>query len=113
MSYSQLTQDQRYQIYALKKTGHSQTEIAQFLGVHKSTISREFRRNRGKRGYWPKQAHRKAMVRRKEKVRPRISDDDWTLIEEKLRLDWSLEQISDWLEREQPFLEGTLCAYNR
>ena len=39
MSYSQLTQQQRDQIYALKKTGHSQTEIAQFLGVHKSTIS--------------------------------------------------------------------------
>ena len=104
MSYSQLTQDQRYQIYALKKTGHSQTEIAQFLGVHKSTISRELRRNRGQRGYRPKQAHRKAMVRRKEKVRPRISDDDWALIEEKIRLDWSPEQISGWLEREQSSL---------
>ena len=104
MSYSQLTQEQRYQIYALKKTGHSQTEIAQFLGVHKSTISRELRRNRGQRGYRPKQAHRKAMVRRKEKVQPRISDDDWALIEEKIRLDWSPEQISGWLEREQPSL---------
>ena len=45
MSYTQLTQEQRYQIYALKKTVRSQTEIAQFLDIHKSTINRELRRN--------------------------------------------------------------------
>jgi IS30 family transposase len=58
MSYTQLTQEQRYQIYALLKTGHSQTDIAAIIGVNKSTISREMRRNRGRRGYQPKQAHR-------------------------------------------------------
>ncbi len=55
-SYTQLTQIQRYQIYALKKAGLSQTRIAAILGVHKSTISRELRRNSGGRGYRPKQA---------------------------------------------------------
>lgn len=104
MTYTQLTQEQRYQIYALKKSGHKQTEIAQFLNVHKSTISRELKRNRGQRGYRPKQAHRKAMARRKEKVRPRISELDWALIEEKVRLDWSPEQISGWLKRKHPSL---------
>ena len=39
--YKQLTQEQRYQIYALKKAGHGQMEIANIVDVHKSTISRE------------------------------------------------------------------------
>ncbi len=50
-SYKQLTLEQRYGIYSLIKTGHSQTEIATAIGVHKSTISRELRRNHGERGY--------------------------------------------------------------
>ena len=104
MSYRQLTQEQRYQIYVLKKTGQTQTEIAQCLGVHKSTISRELKRNRGQRGYRPKQAHQKTMQRRKEKVGHRIRDEDWMLIEEKIRLDWSPEQISGWLKKEHPSL---------
>ena len=52
-TYTQLTQEQRYQIYALKKTGHKQMEIANVVGIHKSTISRELRRNQGQRGYRP------------------------------------------------------------
>ena len=47
MNYTQLTQEQRYQIYSLKKIAHSQTEIAACIGVHKSTIGRELRRNQG------------------------------------------------------------------
>ena len=35
---------------------HFPTEIAETIGVHKSTISRESTRNRGRRGYRPKQA---------------------------------------------------------
>jgi IS30 family transposase len=69
MSYTQLTQEQRYQIYALLKTEHSQTKIASVIGVNKSTISRELRRNRGKRGYRPKQAHRLAQERRRQAVK--------------------------------------------
>lgn len=60
----QLTQEQRYQIYALLKTDFSQTEIIEVIGVHKSTISQERRHNCGQRGYRPKQAHRLAMTRR-------------------------------------------------
>lgn len=51
--YIQLTREQRYQILALMKTGQNQTQIASVLGVHKATISRELRRNRGLRGYRP------------------------------------------------------------
>ncbi len=61
--YTQLTQEQRYQIEALKKAGLTQTEIAEQMGVHKSTISREVCRNRGQRGYRAKQAHRLSLAR--------------------------------------------------
>ena len=54
--YTQIVHEQRYQIYALMKAGLNQTEIAVIIGVHKSTISREIRRNHGLRGYRPKQA---------------------------------------------------------
>ena len=44
---TQLAQEQRYQIYALLKMGQNQTEIARLIGKHKSTTSREVRRNQG------------------------------------------------------------------
>lgn len=39
--YKQLTVEQRYQIEVLIQTGFKQTMIANVLGVHRSTISRE------------------------------------------------------------------------
>ena len=99
MNYTQLTQGQRYQIYALKKMGHDQTEITKCLGVNKSTISRELSRNQGQRGYRPKQAHKKALKRRAGKAQKRIKAETWDQVEEKLRLDWSPEQISGWLKK--------------
>jgi transposase, IS30 family len=97
MSYTQLTQEQRYQIYALLKTGCSQTKIAETIEVHKSTISREVRRNQGQRGYRPKQAHNKALQRR-NKAMPRISKDEWEIIDDRLKKDWSPDQISNKLK---------------
>lgn len=37
--YTQLTQEEQYQIYILKKAGDNQTEIADMLECDKSTIS--------------------------------------------------------------------------
>ena len=99
-NYHQLTQTQRYQIYSLLKMGHNGTEIADCLGVHKSTISREFRRNRGKRGYRPQQAHQKA-IRRRQHGRTRILPETWSMIEARIRQDWSPEQISGRLKYEE------------
>ena len=98
-SYSQLTREQRYQIFALKKARHSQSMIAQLLGVHKSTISRELKRNRGLRGYRPKQAHQFAQQRHQDKPRSIITQETWTTVERLLRLQWSPEQISGWLRK--------------
>lgn len=64
MSYTQTIQEERYQIYALKKAGHIQAEIAKVIGRDPGTISRELRRNRGLKGYRPRQAHTLALARR-------------------------------------------------
>jgi len=99
-TYRQLTQEQRYQIYALKKTGHSYSETAEVIGIHKSTVSRELKRNRGQRGYRPHQAQSLAMERRQKGV-PRITVEVWAKVESLLRQDWSPEQICGRLKKEQ------------
>lgn len=95
--YIQLTQEQRYQIYALLTAGHNQTEIAQLIRVHKSTVSRELRRNRGMKGYRPKQAHQFALSRRRI-AKASLGPATWTIVEHLIRQDWSPEQVSDWLK---------------
>lgn len=96
MNYTHLTQIERYQIYVLKKAGHTQMEIASNLGRSVSTISRELRRNRGGRGYRPKQAHQLAVDRRAMNART-IPESKWEYIRSKLNLDWSPEQISHFV----------------
>ena len=87
---------------------HTQIEIAKVIGLHKSTISSELRRNRGLRGYRPKQAHRWAVSRR-AKSKPRIGASTWILIETLIRQDLSPEQISDRLKKKH----GTLISHER
>ena len=96
-TYTQLTREQRYQIYALLKMGHEQTEIVGVIGVHKSSVSREIHRNRGRRGYRPRQAQQWSIERR-AKPRGKISFEDWTVVEGLIREDWSPEQVSEWLK---------------
>jgi IS30 family transposase len=98
--YAQLTQEQRYQIYALKKTGHTLSEIAAVIEMDKSTVCRELKRNRGRRGYRPQQAQALA-VERRQKGRPRIAPQSWARVASLLKQDWSPEQISGRLKQEQ------------
>lgn len=92
--YKQLTLEQRYQIYALMKAGINLVQIAVNMGVDKSTISREVKRNVSQRGYRPQFAMRKAFERRKEKAKPRITSGGWAEIEADIRSELSPEQIS-------------------
>ena len=95
MAYQQLTQDQRYQIYAFLKAGFSHSHIARELGVDPSTICRELKRNRGQHGYRPKQAQQFAEARRQAKANAtRITNETWQMVEADLRKDWSPEQVS-------------------
>jgi IS30 family transposase len=98
--YTQLTRGKRYQIRTLLKAGFSQSEMAFFLKVHKSTISREIRRNKGDKGYRPVQAHEKALARRFAAAkRIKMSPVMIELVEHYIRQDFSPEQISGFLDR--------------
>jgi len=101
MSYKQLTQEERYQIYALKKAGHDQATIAGIIDRNPGTISRELRRNRGLKGYRPQQAHNLALRRRYDKAQPRIGNQVWQLVEALIREEWSPEQIVGRVAMEQ------------
>jgi len=101
IKYNQLTQKQRYEIECLKSLGFNQTEIAEKIGCHKSTISREFSRNIGKRGtgagvYKADGAHSKAVKREKEKKKhKRLTEKMLRFVRKKLKEDrWSPEFIS-------------------
>jgi IS30 family transposase len=97
--YTQLTREQRYQISALLKMEHNHTEIAGLLHVHKSTVGRDINRNRGRRGYRPRQADQKACNRRK--TPRRIVRIQWDEVDALLRQDWSPEQVSGWLKTQE------------
>ncbi|MFJ1327516.1 helix-turn-helix domain-containing protein [Capnocytophaga canimorsus] len=57
MKYKHLTLEQKYEIKAYLKCNKSQKFIAQQMGVSTSTISRELKRNKLKRGgYNPQNA---------------------------------------------------------
>jgi len=96
MKYRQLTLEKRYQISALIKAGLNQKEIALEIGVHPSTISREFRRNNNKvRGYSAEIAQVITAKKHKEKSkRFSLTKPIEKYIRAKLKQDWSPEQIS-------------------
>ena len=92
MNYTHITEAERYQIYALKKAGISQRKIVLQLNRNLSSISRELRRNKGLKGYRPKQAQLKAVTRNVMNAY-KIPDETWQLVKVKLYEEWSPEQI--------------------
>lgn len=104
--YHQLTYGQRCQIYILKQRGDSPATIAKELGVHRSTIIREIRRNTGQKGYRYKQAQEKFETRRAAKPpsNHKLIHELIAIIEEKLKLQWSPVQISGWLKKQRRFI---------
>ena len=99
--YHHLTQAQRCQIYGLKGSKMTHQKIATELGVSQATISRELRRNTGKRGYRHKQAHEKAEQRKylSSAVCRKMTNENICHIEKMLTQDqFSPEQISGRLK---------------
>jgi len=104
-TYQQLTYEQRCQISALMKSGCSQRKIAETIGTTQPTVSRELARNTGGRGYRHKQAQERTVQRRAEASQPtKMTPDMITVVESKLRVEWSPEQISGWLLNDQELL---------
>jgi len=102
MKYHQLTENERYQIYALNKAGHHQQDIATLLQRSASTISRELQRNKGLRGYRPGQAqrlsdNRRSRAHKARKIDACVRNDIETLIRQEL----SPQQVVGYLERDQ------------
>lgn len=98
MSHNQLAENERYQIYIMKKAGHSQKDIAEMLDRHPSTISRELNRNAGLRGYRPGQAQRLSDTRREGAYKARkvtVEVKQW--IEKLVRQELSPQQVADYL----------------
>ena len=99
MKYHQLTENERYQIYALMKAGLTQKQIAEELDRDPATISRELKRNRGLKGYRPAQAQRLSDTRRSTAAKSiKITDEVWGWIEQLIRQDLSPQQVVDYLK---------------
>lgn len=95
--YNHLSLEQRYTIAQLYKQGKTMTFISETIGVHKSTVSRELKRNRTeKRGTYNYTAaqmyadERKEWRRRKKKFTPSMKR---YFIEMLVNHKWSPEQI--------------------
>lgn len=100
MTYRQLTEGERYTIAALRREGFKGAEIARRLGRHRSTISREVRRNssRWDGSYRPSKAIERTNGRRSRSRRNQhFTKADFALVEKKLKADWSPEQISGYM----------------
>jgi len=117
MSYTHLTEDERYQIDDLKREGFKQNEIARLIGRSASTLSRELQRNKGDRGWRPGQAQKKANSRlsmRGENSAQKISEESLSYALKHLQEDqWSPEKITGRLLREGLELISHETIYQR
>ena len=113
--YHHLTYGSRCQIYALKKSGLSIRGVGRLLKVSASTVSRELRRNGGRRGYRMRQAQRFSESRRRfASSRPRkLTEGLWSRIEERLRRQWSPEQIAGRLRLQGGASVGKTWIYRQ
>jgi IS30 family transposase len=103
MTYTQITLQERYAIWALRKQGYKPAAIARELQRHRSTITREIRRNiwrENRVSYFPLKAQSYTNQRRRMSRRgTHFSVEEWAFVEELLREDWSPEQIVGWCRR--------------
>lgn len=112
MTYTHLTQEERYQIHSLKRQGVCLSQIAAELGRSPSTISRELHRNAGQTGYKPAQAHQRA--RERQSLRRNAKEFEthhWQLVDLYLRMELSPEQISVRLKLEKRLSISAECIY--
>jgi len=99
--YRQLTLEERCTIAQLREAGRSIRQIAAALDREPSTISRELRRNSGRRvGYRPSYAQQQTRARRWSGSRLERDDALRDEVLASLQLGWSPEQVAGRLARE-------------
>ena len=116
MSYTHLSQEERYSLYELKLGEKSLTAIAKSLGRSKSTISRELKRNTSHRVWRPLKAHKVALARQENSRNAKCIDASaWAKIEDYIRRDCSPEQAIHRLalETESDPVMSIETAYQR
>lgn len=110
-----LTYEQRYTISVMKKKGVTNKLIAQFIGVHPSTISRELKRNRDLRSneYITELAQRKADKRKSTKPHYKVlTVEMMSDITERIRqYRWQPEQISNRIRKQGLAMVSTTTIY--
>ena len=112
MTYTHLTQEERYQIHNLHRQGTPLSRIAAELGRCTSTISRELKRNASAQGYLPARAQDKATARQRQRRNARQFDAaQWQLVALYLRLHLSPQQVSDRLALEGRLSISTEAIY--
>jgi len=103
MKYQQLALEERVLISYLVRQGFNLSEIARQMGRHRSTISRELRRNRCNgidNFYRFSRAHRRTVARRRRSRRNRhYTERDFAIVRRFLRKDYSPEQIVGLIRR--------------
>jgi IS30 family transposase len=93
--------------------GMSARQLARQLGRASSTISREIARNGGREHYraGPADAQAYARARRPKPAKPARHPELRAVVEAKLALCWSPEQISGWLRRRYPHDSGMRISH--
>ena len=95
----QLSTEQRYKIAELKRMNYGPTAIMNATGIHKSTVSRELRRN-SKDGVYDAAKAAKLCAARRHRERSKVCGQTREQVEEMLRQEWSPEQIAGRLPLE-------------
>ncbi len=110
--YKHINQEQRYQIAAFNKVGYSLRKIALQIGCCASTVSRELKRNGNPRSYHAPTAQMYCNDRKKDRVRKRkLTPRIQQIIEQKLLLNWSPDQITGRCREEQTQMVSHECIY--
>lgn len=114
--YKHLSVEERFTFCQLRSQKMPMVKIAKVLGRSPATLYRELKRNLHHNGdhayYTYTKANEKAMGRRRSsKPRTKHTAQTWTTIEEKIRLNWSPQQVSNWLRGEHGIRISTETIY--
>lgn len=105
---SHINQEQRYTIQVLLEQDFSKSDIATVIGKNKTSIYRELKRNSDKRNskYTADLATKKCKERHKNKNKKNhFTDEIKQKVEEKIKEDYSPEQITGYFKK-----EGIACV---
>jgi IS30 family transposase len=112
--YTHLSRDERVVIEKMYNTGSSSQAIAKTLRRSPNTIARDIKHNSVKGVYVVDKAHQKAYFRRyrsKRDCMKVVTGNYEVLVQEKLKLKWSPEQISGYMKKHHDTVISAKAIY--